>query len=116
MKNLLKRILRKNQIDDFSARKMFSISKYGRDEVTNEQLYNEWQKQVRDRIKFRSNNGRDFSVICNIPQDMENYVERLIGYLREKEFNVNLIAESTLKNYQGQDKYLLITWDKVDLG
>ena len=57
MKNLLKRILRKNQIDDFSARKMFSISKYGRDEVTNEQLYSEWQKQVRDRIKFRSNNG-----------------------------------------------------------
>lgn len=47
---------------------------------------------------------------------MENYVERLIGYLREKGFNVNLIAESTLKNYQGQDKYLLITWDKVDLG
>lgn len=106
MKNLIKKILRKEGTDSFSAKKMFSITNYGREEVTNEQLYQEWIWYIKNEIHYRSNN-RKISCFIDLPKDKEIFLEKIINYLKDRGFEVEVLK---LKN-----KYLYITWDSVVL-
>jgi hypothetical protein len=98
--------MKKDNSDSFSAKKMFSITKYGRSEVTKDQLFQEWLRFIKEEVHYRSND-RKTSCFIDLPEDKEIFLDRLISYLKEKGFEVKTLD---LKN-----KYLYITWDNVVL-
>jgi hypothetical protein len=103
---LIKRLFRQSGKDSFSARKMFSITNYGREEVTNEQLFQEWIRYIKSEIHYRSND-RKISCFIDLPKDKEIFLEKIINYLKDRGFEIEIL---NLKN-----KYLYITWDNVVL-
>lgn len=114
MKRILKKILNKKE-DDFSAVKMFSIAKYGKERVTKNQLYENWEKSVKEKIQYKSSVKENFSCIINIPKDCECFIDMMIEFLREKGFCASVISEETLKNFTGTQKYILVTWENIEL-
>ena len=114
MKRILKRILNKKE-DDFSAIKMFSIAKYGKEGVTKNQLYENWEKSIKERIQYKSSIKGNFSCIINIPKDCECFIDTMIKFLEDRKFNASVISEETLKNFTGTQKYILVTWENIEL-
>ena len=113
MITLLRTIFNKETGEEFNAKKAFSVAKYGK-ETTSAEVYERWLKEIEEEIKYLSQT-RLYSCILNIPEDKEKYLEATILVLKDKGFNTNLISKNTLKDYTGQSKFLLITWDNVGL-
>lgn len=106
MKKIMQLLRKRENKDSFSAKRMFSITKYGRDEVTNDQLFQEWLRLIKEEVHYRSND-RKLSCFIDLPRDKEIFLDRLINYLGDKGFEIEVL---NLKN-----KYLYITWDNVVL-
>lgn len=114
MNNFWKK-LTQSKTERFTASKVFSLTKYGRDSVTKEELYNDWFKTIKDGIYRKTMVGDYYSYISDISEDKEVFLDRIKKDLEERGFQVYIIAESTLKDFKGPFKYLLITWDKAEL-
>ncbi len=107
MRSLLKKILLRNKTDDFSAKRIFSITKYGRENVTEEQLYKEWLRLIKNEIHYRSNEKK-MSCFIDLTSDKEIFVNRLLEYLKDKGFCAELLD---MKN----EKFIYITWNNITL-
>jgi hypothetical protein len=73
-----------------------------------------WLKEIKEEIEYRCLE-RSYSCVLNIPEDREKYLEGIILTLKDNGFETNIISNNTLKDYKGQLKFLLITWDNISL-
>ena len=113
MKNNIRDFLNRFKKSNFTATKVFSVTKYGK-EVTRNQVLENWISSIKEGIQYKSQD-REYSYVFSIPEDDEEYKEEIIEHFKGLNFGVYEITKETLKNYQGKSDYILITWDNARL-
>lgn len=113
MKNNIRDFLNLFKKSDFTAAKVFSVTKYGR-EVTKDRVLKNWIESIKEGIQYKSQD-REYSYVFSIPEEDKEYKEEVIRYFKNLDFSVYEITKETLKNYQGKSDYILITWDSIKL-